>query len=54
MTFLSHFVGGRFWRFDFSMSKSQLVVRHLARADSSGRASAERDGFSDEILSEDF
>ena len=36
------------------MSKSQLVVRRLARADSSGRASAEQFDFSDEFLSEHF
>ena len=48
---LELFAGGRFWWFDFSMSQSQLVVRHLARADSSGRASAELVDFSDEFLS---
>ena len=51
---LELFAGGRFWWFDFPMSQSQLVVRHLARADSSGRASAELVDFSGEFLSEDF
>jgi hypothetical protein len=51
---LELFAGVGFWWFDFPMSQSQLVVRHLARADSSGRASAELVDCSDEILSGHF
>jgi hypothetical protein len=36
------------------MSKSQLVVQHLARADSSVRASAEQSDFSDEFFMDGY